>query len=36
MGLSWADLLHGPIAVVDANTPAIIVAADRPRAAGQH
>ncbi len=28
MGLSWADLLHGPIAVVDANTPAIIVAAD--------
>src|SRR5450755_490211 len=28
MGLSWADLLHGPIAVVDATTPAIIVAAD--------
>jgi glutamine---fructose-6-phosphate transaminase (isomerizing) len=28
MGLSWADLLHGPIAVVDARTPAIIVAAD--------
>jgi glucosamine--fructose-6-phosphate aminotransferase (isomerizing) len=28
MGLSWADLLHGPIAVVDAATPAIIVAAD--------
>jgi glucosamine--fructose-6-phosphate aminotransferase (isomerizing) len=28
MGLSWADLLHGPIAVVDAQTPAIIVAAD--------
>jgi glucosamine--fructose-6-phosphate aminotransferase (isomerizing) len=27
MGLSWADLLHGPIAVVDAATPAIIVAA---------
>ncbi|MGE5133644.1 MAG: SIS domain-containing protein [Gemmatimonadota bacterium] len=27
MGLSWADLLHGPIAVVDAQTPAIIVAA---------
>lgn len=27
MGLSWADLLHGPIAVVDASTPAIIVAA---------
>jgi glucosamine--fructose-6-phosphate aminotransferase (isomerizing) len=28
MGLSWADLLHGPIAVVEAGTPAIIVAAD--------
>ena len=28
MGLSWADLLHGPIAVVDPSTPAIIVAAD--------
>jgi glutamine---fructose-6-phosphate transaminase (isomerizing) len=28
MGLSYADLLHGPIAVVDAQTPAIIVAAD--------
>ena len=28
MGLSYADLLHGPIAVVDAATPAIIVAAD--------
>ena len=28
MGLSWADLLHGPVAVVDAATPAIIVAAD--------
>jgi glucosamine--fructose-6-phosphate aminotransferase (isomerizing) len=27
MGLSWADLLHGPIAVVDARTPAILVAA---------
>jgi glutamine---fructose-6-phosphate transaminase (isomerizing) len=27
MGLSYADLLHGPIAVVDAQTPAIIVAA---------
>ncbi len=26
MGLSWADLLHGPIAVVDAETPAVIVA----------
>jgi glucosamine--fructose-6-phosphate aminotransferase (isomerizing) len=29
MGLSYADLLHGPIAVVDAQTPAIVVAADR-------
>ncbi len=28
MGLSYADLLHGPIAVVDAQTPAIILAAD--------
>ena len=28
MGLSWADLLHGPIAVVDTQTPAILVAAD--------
>jgi glutamine---fructose-6-phosphate transaminase (isomerizing) len=28
MGLSWADLLHGPIAVVDAQTPAILLAAD--------
>jgi glucosamine--fructose-6-phosphate aminotransferase (isomerizing) len=28
MGLSWADLLHGPIAVVDQSTPAILVAAD--------
>lgn len=27
MGLSYADLLHGPIAVVDAGTPAILVAA---------
>ena len=27
MGLSWADLLHGPIAVVDAQTPAILLAA---------
>jgi glucosamine--fructose-6-phosphate aminotransferase (isomerizing) len=27
MGLSYADLLHGPIAVVDAQTPAIVVAA---------
>jgi glucosamine--fructose-6-phosphate aminotransferase (isomerizing) len=28
MGLSFADLLHGPIAVVDERTPAIIMAAD--------
>jgi glutamine---fructose-6-phosphate transaminase (isomerizing) len=28
MGISWADLQHGPIAVVDAHTPAIIMAAD--------
>ncbi|RCV55710.1 SIS domain-containing protein [Marinitenerispora sediminis] len=28
MGLSYADLLHGPIAVVDAATPALLVAAD--------
>jgi glutamine---fructose-6-phosphate transaminase (isomerizing) len=28
MGLSYADLLHGPIAVVDARTPAIILAAN--------
>ncbi|MFC7327557.1 SIS domain-containing protein [Marinactinospora rubrisoli] len=28
MGLSYADLLHGPIAVVDADTPALLVAAD--------
>ncbi|HEU5156222.1 MAG TPA: SIS domain-containing protein [Streptosporangiaceae bacterium] len=27
MGLSYADLLHGPIAVVDGDTPAILVAA---------
>ena len=27
MGLSYADLLHGPIAVVDAETPAIVMAA---------
>lgn len=27
MGLSYADLLHGPIAVVDDRTPAILVAA---------
>ncbi|RFS86459.1 SIS domain-containing protein [Actinomadura spongiicola] len=28
MGLSYADLQHGPIAVVDAQTPALLVAAD--------
>jgi glucosamine--fructose-6-phosphate aminotransferase (isomerizing) len=28
MGLSYADLLHGPIAVVDDDTPALLVAAD--------
>jgi len=28
MGISYADLLHGPIAVVDASTPAIVVAAN--------
>ena len=28
MGISYADLQHGPIAVVDAHTPAIIMAAD--------
>jgi glucosamine--fructose-6-phosphate aminotransferase (isomerizing) len=28
MGLSYADLLHGPIAVVDADTPAVLVAAE--------
>jgi glucosamine--fructose-6-phosphate aminotransferase (isomerizing) len=28
MGLSYADLLHGPIAVVDSGTPALLVAAD--------
>src|SRR5271166_3703082 len=28
MGLSYADLQHGPIAVVDSKTPAIIMAAD--------
>ncbi|MGI5486124.1 SIS domain-containing protein [Microtetraspora malaysiensis] len=27
MGLSYADLLHGPIAVVDEDTPALLVAA---------
>jgi glutamine---fructose-6-phosphate transaminase (isomerizing) len=28
MGLSYADLLHGPIAVVDSGTPAIVLAAE--------
>ena len=28
LGISWADLQHGPIAVVDSRTPAIIMAAD--------
>jgi glucosamine--fructose-6-phosphate aminotransferase (isomerizing) len=28
MGISYADLQHGPIAVVDSGTPAIIMAAD--------
>lgn len=28
MGLSYADLLHGPIAVVDEQTPALLVAAE--------
>jgi glucosamine--fructose-6-phosphate aminotransferase (isomerizing) len=28
MGLSYADLLHGPIAVVDRDTPALLVAAE--------
>ncbi|HEV2087895.1 MAG TPA: SIS domain-containing protein, partial [Cryptosporangiaceae bacterium] len=27
-GLSYADLLHGPMAVLDADTPALLVAAD--------
>jgi glucosamine--fructose-6-phosphate aminotransferase (isomerizing) len=35
MGLSYADLLHGPIAVVDADTPAVLVAAENsPTLAG--
>ncbi|MER6828430.1 SIS domain-containing protein [Streptosporangium sp. NPDC000563] len=35
MGLSYADLLHGPIAVVDSDTPAILVAAgEGPTLAG--
>jgi glutamine---fructose-6-phosphate transaminase (isomerizing) len=28
MGISYADLLHGPIAVVDSGTPAIVLAAN--------
>src|SRR5699024_6314903 len=28
MGLSYADLLHGPIAVIDRSTPAVLTAAD--------
>jgi glutamine---fructose-6-phosphate transaminase (isomerizing) len=32
IGLSYADLLHGPIAVVDASTPAVLVAAERDAA----
>ncbi len=32
MGLSFADLLHGPIAVVDQRTPAVIMAADSGQA----
>ncbi len=28
MGISWADLQHGPIAVVDADNPAIVLAPD--------
>jgi glucosamine--fructose-6-phosphate aminotransferase (isomerizing) len=28
MGISYADLQHGPIAVVDGSTPAIVIAAD--------
>ena len=30
-GAPYADLLHGPIAVVDARTPAIVLAADAGR-----
>jgi fructoselysine-6-P-deglycase FrlB-like protein len=32
LGLSYADLEHGPIAVVDADTPALLIAAERDRA----
>ena len=31
IGLSYADLLHGPIAVVDADTPALLVPPARAR-----
>ena len=36
MGLSYADLLHGPIAVVDADTPALLVAAGEQPDAARH
>jgi glutamine---fructose-6-phosphate transaminase (isomerizing) len=36
MGLSWADLLHGPIAVVGTRTPAILVAANPGPDAGRN
>jgi fructoselysine-6-P-deglycase FrlB-like protein len=32
LGLSYADLEHGPIAVVDASTPALLLAAEHDRA----
>jgi fructoselysine-6-P-deglycase FrlB-like protein len=32
LGLSYADLEHGPIAVVDADTPALLIAAERDAA----
>jgi glucosamine--fructose-6-phosphate aminotransferase (isomerizing) len=32
LGLSYADLEHGPIAIVDADTPALLVAAEHDRA----
>ncbi len=32
LGLSYADLEHGPIAVVDADTPALLIAAERDEA----
>ena len=34
MGISYADLQHGPIAVVDNGTPAIVIAADSGPALG--